>query len=161
MPSQETTSSEDTFLDRWGHWVLWMGPYILIVSLLAWTPHLSLLLIGIELVQFTVHTARHHPHHPLIHPPGVVWAAGMMTIGLGILQTQWTCFMALLVVCQVVFSSSVHRWFHREKIGEDGVSRGKLYIDLVGFPILSVVVIICMIMDESIPGFPLLRDFLL
>lgn len=160
MSVHEFPKPTETFLDRWGHWVLWMGPYILIVALLAWTPRLILLMVGIELVQFIVHVVRYHPEHPMAQTPPFFAAAITLIFSFALIPVEGFVWLLALVGAQVGFSYSVHRWIHRYRT-DDVFGRGKTLIDLVGFLILSAVIIVLMIGDGDVPGFPLLRAFLL
>ena len=157
MPFQETTSSEDTFLDRWGHWVLWMGPYIVVVSIVAWTPRLMLLLAGVELLQFTLHARRYHQMHPLVAPqvlrPRLAFDEfALIMIVAGLLVAPFSNWVYVLVICQVTFSGSVHSHIHGRSLGLPA---------LIGFGIASFWWGIFLTMQGVVPGLPFLRDFLL
>lgn len=154
MSFQETSVSSDTFLDRWGHWVLWMGPYILALSLVAWTPRLALLLCGVEILQFTLHVYGHHPTHPMA-PVSVQLATLMVTVVLlivGILLYPISVWTYLLLFCQITFSVAVHDRFHGRDFGLPA---------LIGFGTASVWWGIFLTMQGVVPGLPFLRAFLL
>lgn len=164
MSSQKSSATTETFLDRWGHWVLWMGPFIAVVSILAWTPRLIWLMAGIELVQFVVHVSCRHPEHPMAGSLSFFMAGVVLIIGVALIpstRVMWlgVVWLLLLVSLQIVFSSAVHKWNH----GDMGafVHRGAYLISLVSYPILSVVVVVWGIVVGNVLGFPLLRVFLL
>lgn len=102
----------DTFLDRWGHFILWMGPYILIVSLIAWTPRFALLLAGIELLQFTLHVREHHSTHPMTPISALPAAVAYLMIVGGAMVYPVSFYTFGLLVVQVLFSRAVHAFNH-------------------------------------------------
>lgn len=145
--------SRDTFLDRWGHWVLWMGPYILIVSLLAWTPRLALCLCAVELIQFTQHVRAEHPTHPITSISALFVALSWAMIVVGILLFPFSGWVYVLVFCQMTFSVAVHDHFHGRSLGLPA---------LIGFGGASVFWWgIFLTMQGVVPGLPLLRPYLI
>ena len=158
MPLQDSCAAPvDRWIDRWGHFVLWMGPLILIVSLLLWTPHLIPLMVGIELVQFIFHVSRHHPEHLMADVLPLFVAGIILILGVALIPLGGVLWLLVLIGSQIGFSSTVHRWIHSDSEGD----RGKLLMNLVSFPVLSTVAIFFLIGDGDVPGLPLLRTFLL
>lgn len=158
MSSQETTVTEDTFLDRWGHWVLWMGPFIAVVSILAWTPRLLPLLIGVEIIQFTLHTSHHHTFHPMSGVLPMFFGGVLIIFGVAMMPSTESWWLLLLLGSQMAFSDSVHDWIHRDRVG-DWFQQGRHVVDLVTFTVLSFVALILMIGDGDVPCLPFLRAF--
>ncbi len=150
----------ESFLDRWGHWLLWMGPYILIISVLAWTPWLALLLICVELVQFTVHAVRHHPDHPMADTMSIFVVCVVLIFGIALVPSVEIPWLFLLVVSQIILSNSVHRWIHHDFTG-CWFDQWKFMVGLVYFCVMGFVAIILMTGDGDVHGLPLLRAFLL
>jgi hypothetical protein len=153
MSSSDLPTVAETFIDRWGHWVLWMGPYILIVSLLSWTPRLALLLVGVELLQFTWHVLKNHPTHPI--PPISAFFVGiactLFIVGSFFYPILGWAYM--LIFCQIWFSLKVHDWIHSRDID-----------DLLGAFVAafcSAAPLTMMIVQNGVPGLPLLRSYLI
>lgn len=157
MPSEESSVSGDTFLDRWGHWVLWMGPYILIVSLLAWTPRLVFLLIGAEVQYFLWHVRKQHPQHPLmILDQFFLETALILVTVLGGALYPFSLQCWILLFCQMGFSYAIHREVHTPP-GE----RPIVPMAILMSAMMSLLMIVFMITSGDVPGLPLLRAFLL
>lgn len=73
QPSNIDPPSAQTFLQLWGHWVLWIPWVILFEVLLAyraglgpgWVVMIATFCIITEIHQFTEHAWIHHPDHPI------------------------------------------------------------------------------------------------
>ncbi|MBI4437835.1 hypothetical protein HY631_02690 [Candidatus Uhrbacteria bacterium] len=131
-----------------------MGPYIAIVSLLAWTPRLAPLLLGVELVQFTVHVQARHVSHPMAPVSFLFMALGAAIVVLGSLVFPLIWASALLVVSQVLFSQSVH-------VNTHGPAPRWLWYQPVMYTLVSLYALWGMAGTTYVPGHPSLRGFLL
>lgn len=142
----------DTFLDRWGHWIFWMGPYILIVSLLAWTPRMALLLAGIELTQFTLHVWENHPEQPATPSFGALGLLGGVTMVVGMLIYPLSSLTFLLLLLQILFSGHIHQWIHSRNLP----ALGFITIEALTTVWMSLLIVKC----QTTPGFPGLYAYL-
>jgi hypothetical protein len=146
------STTPDRWIDRWGHWVFWMGPFILITSLLSWTPRLVLLLAGVELFQFTLHVREHHPTHPLTPVSALFISVATAMYLVGLLFYPIAAWAYLFMVCQIVFSKMVHDSNH-------GTGLGRFVLVGVGLGLLLWPILLTM--QGVVPGLPLLRPYLI
>ncbi len=142
----------DRWIDRWGHWVLWMGPYILIVSVLSWTPRFVLCLCAFELFQFAQHVRAHHPSHPMAPRTGLFVGVALAIYFVGSFFYPISLWAYLLMFCQVAFSAMVHDHFHGKSIG---------LLGLIGFGQTSIWWGVFLTIQGVVPGLPLLRPYLI
>lgn len=144
-------SSSHTFLDRWGHWVLWMGPYILLISVLAWTPRFFLLMAGVELLQFTLHVREHHTAHPMTPISALFVVVAVALIIVGTIVFPFRVWTYLLILCQIAFSQAVHDHIHGRNLGLPA---------LIGLGSGSMWWVVFLTMQGIVPGLPALRAYL-
>ncbi|MFA4845143.1 MAG: hypothetical protein WC654_01115 [Patescibacteria group bacterium] len=147
-------SPADRWIDRWGHVVFWMGPYITIVSTLAWTPRLALLLAGVETIQFTIHVRDDHPTHPMTPISFLFMVLGAVMIVIGSIVYPLVLASYILIVWQCLFSQSIHWSTHGH------VSKW-LWCRPLLFALSGLYTVRTMIGHVYIPGHPLMRAFLL
>lgn len=148
----ESQLAADTFLDRWGHWILWMGSYILIVSLVAWTPRLALLLVGVELLQFTLHVRESHPTHPMTQQIGLFIVVAMLLVIVGLLVCPFTGWAYIIAFCQIMYSQQVHDWTH---------SRNRLdAVGIVCYGAIALLFLKLLIEKQVIHSLPTLHTYL-